>query len=220
MDVALVSSGEERAMPTTFTQRCARHLPFRRAISMTAESACCAAIARMVPVCVEDGDIITPRIVYRAVPTGALPVRITITTSPARAFDRSAAPVAPRLPDAEHCGPYASLNHPSPEGRGAIPSEVGAPLCRVRVWQPERRRQARPGPAAVSCGERGVAPSQRPFWADNAVSRQPHHRRPPPFFVLRPPAGTFFLRWRSERGATCVAPRWSACRRPGGYETG
>lgn len=210
MDVALVSSGEERAMPTTFTQRCARHSPFRRAISMTAESACCAAIARMVPVCVEDGDIITPRIVYRAVPTGALPVRITITTSPTRAFDRSAAPVAPRLPDAEHCGPYASLNHPSPEGRGAIPSEVGG----------QGRRYAGSGCGLLRRAWRGaiataVLGRQRcqPAAASSAV---------PIVFRAPSPGGHFFffLRWRSERGATCVAPRWSACRRPGGYETG
>lgn len=209
-------------MPTTFTQRCARHSPFRRPISMTAESACRAAIARMVPVCVEDGDIITPGIAYRAVPTGASPVRITITTSPTRAFDRSAAPVAPRLPDAEHCGPYASLNLPSPEGRGAIPSEVGgagAPLCQVRVWQPERRRQARPvrlrSPAAsVAWRHRNGRSGPTTLSAGSRIIGGPHR------FSCSVPRRALFFRWRSERGATCVAPRWSVCRRPGGYETG
>lgn len=211
-------------MPTTFTQRCARHAPFQRAISMTAGGACRLAIARRVPVRVEDGDIITPRIAYRGVPAGALPVRTTAATSPIRAFDRSAGPIASFWRNAEHCGSYASLNHPSREGRGAIPSEGGA---RCRVGR---------GPGSPACGGR------RSHWLGR--SRCVHARRAwrgaiatavrarqrcqsaalsaaPIGFVLRPPAGTLFhVRRRNEQGATCAAPRWPGRRRPDGYETG
>lgn len=211
-------------MPTTFTQRCARHAPFQRAISMTAGGACRLAIARRVPVRVEDGDIITPRIAYRGVPAGALPVRTTAATSPIRAFDRSAGPIASFWRNAEHCGSYASLNHPSREGRGAIPSEGG--LGAVSAAGPAARHAVagvRTGWAALAVfmrGVHGVVPSQRLSGRDNAVSRPPCRRRPS-VFVLRPPAGTLFhVRRRNEQGATCAAPRWPGRRRPDGYETG
>lgn len=212
-------------MPTTFTQRCARHAPFQRAISMTAGGACRLAIARRVPVRVEDGDIITPRIAYRGVPAGALPVRTTAATSPIRAFDRSAGPIASFWRNAEHCGSYASLNHPSREGRGAIPSEGGGSVpCRPRARQPGMRWQAfaLAGPLSLcSCAacmawcHRNGCPGATTLSVGRLVGGA--HR----FLCSVPRRALFFhVRRRNEQGATCAAPRWPGRRRPDGYETG
>ncbi len=214
MDVALASSGEERAMPTTFTQRCARHLPFQRAISMTAGGACRAAIARMVQARVEDGDIITPRIAYRGVPTGALPVRPSASTSPTRAFDRSAGPVASRLPDAEHCGSHASLNHPSPEGHGAIPSEGGGSCqeapCRVPGVAAEDAVAGAGNGLAGSLHSRAASVAWRHRNGRSGTTTLSVGCRVGGLIVFCAPSPgghIFFLRWRNEKGATCAAPR-------------
>lgn len=212
-------------MPTTFTQRCARHAPFQRAISMTAGGACRLAIARRVPVRVEDGDIITPRIAYRGVPAGALPVRTTAATSPSA-----------------HSIGRLVRSHRS----GAMPNTVGRmrPLTIHRgrgVAQSPQREGARcrvgRGPGSPACGGR------RSHWLGR--SRCVHARRawrgaiatavrarqrcqsaalsaaPIGFCAPSPGGHSFFhVRRRNEQGATCAAPRWPGRRRPDGYETG
>lgn len=199
-------------MPTTFTQRCARHAPFQRAISMTAGGACRLANARRVPVRVEDGDIITPRIACRVF----RPVHCRCERPPRL------------LPSAHSIGRLVR-SHRS----GAMPNTVGRmrPLTIRRgrgVAQSPRREGARchvgSGPGSPACGGR------RSHWLGR--SRCVHARRawrgavatavwarqrcqpaalptaPTGFCAPSPGGHSFFhLRWRNEQGATCAAPR-------------
>lgn len=165
-------------------QRSARRLPFRWMTEETGVVANLAAVVAVTRALVVEGALVQPTaallVAWRGVFTDTLPVQAAIDLLPTRAFDPSPGSVVPVLPDGEPSTSHAWLNNPTPGNRAQPPRKWGMGAARAHT-----RLRGMPRPGLLP---RRVVHVTLPQRGARRCVGGPRNR-----FVLRPPAGTFFM---------------------------